>query len=346
MHRLRIAKDIMVTKLVTAAPDADIFDGVRLLLRHGISGVPVVDGGQRYLGTLTDRCSIEVLTLTADEGELEGGAALRARDFMATGLLTLKAETDSFEAIELLLKNRFSGAPVVDDDDNFLGVFSERYIMRLLISSAYDQVPSTKVGAFMNTDRRRLIDENAELADVARMFLDSPYRRLPVLRDGKLIGQVSRRDVLRADHHLARFLATRRPPLRWMQREPRLADVWHPGGDVNAAATRVSRFMDSDAPTITEDMDFLAIAGVFLESNRRRLPVLRDDRLVGQISRRDLLAEVLESLADKAYREPTGLYLSAVAEAEENPVLRGTQQETSRPAHGPPSGTTRHPQRS
>ena len=52
---------------------------------------------------------------------------------MSKKLLTLSPGTDAIEAISMLLKQRFSGAPVVDAEGKFLGVFSERYIMRLLI---------------------------------------------------------------------------------------------------------------------------------------------------------------------------------------------------------------------
>lgn len=331
MSRLPLAKGIMVTKLVTVGPQDDVLRGMRLLLRHHISGAPVVDSDRRYLGTLTESSCMRVLTLTAREAGVETIHVPQAGEFMSKKLLTLSPETDAIEATAMLLEHRFSGAPVVDEDQKFLGVFSERYIMRLLINSAYEQVPSTRVDAFMNTDRGRLIDETTDLLEVARMFLDTYYRRLPVLKDGNLIGQISRRDVLSAEHHLARFVESRWRILLDHRLGRILADLWPSGRE--RPSTHISHFMDTSAETIEENLDLLAIARLFLDSNRRRLPVLREGKLVGQISRRDLLLEVLDLLSEHPHREQPGLFLSAVTDPAENPILRDSHPSTGSSQH-------------
>ena len=204
--------------------------------------------------------------------------------------------------------------------------------MRLLINSAYEQVPSTRVDAFMNTDRGRLIDETTDLLEVARMFLDTYYRRLPVLKDGKLIGQISRRDVLSAEHHLARVVKGRWRTLLDHRLGRILADLWRSGGE--PSSTQISHIMDTSAETIEENLDLLAIARIFLDSNRRRLPVLREGKLVGQISRRDLLLVVLDLISEHPHREQPGLFLSAVSDPAENPILRDS--------HHPSDGSSQH----
>lgn len=123
----------------------------------------------------------------------------RARDIMVTRLITLKPNMDVHDAIGLLLKHKISGAPVVDDDNQFVGVFSERSCLSLLVEGAYNQLPTTKVFAFMNPDAKT-ITEDTDLLAVAQVFLGAKTRRLPVLRNGELVGQVSRRDVLRSVH--------------------------------------------------------------------------------------------------------------------------------------------------
>ena len=320
MIRLSLAKDIMVTNPVTVAPEDDVLWGIHLLLRHRVTGAPVVGNDRQYLGTLSEGSCLRVLTLTARGSGQALKSAPPARDFMAKKLLTLRPETDAIDAISMLLKHRYAGAPVVDENHNFLGVFSEHYMMRLLINSAYEQVPSTRVDAFMSTGPGRLIDENMDLLAVARIFLDTHYRRLPVLRDGKLVGQVSHRDVLTAEHHLSSLVKTRRKALLDPSRGRIPPDLWPSDGGVTS--TQISDFMDTSAETIEEDLDFLSIAQIFLSSVRIRLPVLREGKLVGQISRRDLLVKVLDLLSEQPHHKQPGLFLSAVMDPGENPLLR------------------------
>lgn len=121
-----------------------------------------------------------------------------ARDFMVKKLLTLRPEMDVMEAIQLILRRRISGAPVVGPDYEYLGIFSELCSMQVLLDSAYEQLPSNHVGAFMDTQATTIKPET-QLLTIAQTFLLTNRRRLPVLDDeGILLGQVSRRDVLSA----------------------------------------------------------------------------------------------------------------------------------------------------
>ena len=124
-----------------------------------------------------------------------------AKDIMVTKLVTLSPHMEVFGAISLLLKHEISGAPVVDDDENYLGVLSERCCMSVLVETAYEGLPTAQVVAYMDTSARTITEET-DLLTIAQIFQDSHTRRLPVLRGEKLVGQVSRRDVLRAAHEL------------------------------------------------------------------------------------------------------------------------------------------------
>ena len=72
-----------------------------------------------------------------------------ARNIMVTRLVTLSSVMDVFEAIGLLLRHRISGAPVVDPDGNYVGVFSEKESMRVLLDAAVDSLPCTSVDGFV-----------------------------------------------------------------------------------------------------------------------------------------------------------------------------------------------------
>jgi CBS domain-containing protein len=118
-----------------------------------------------------------------------------ARDFMSTDLLTISPEADVLEAVQMLTKHHISGAPVVDRSGRYLGVFSEKCSMQVLLDAAYEQLPTREVRSFMDSDAQTICP-GTHLLSVAQVFLLTPYRRLPVIEDGRLVGLVCQRDVL------------------------------------------------------------------------------------------------------------------------------------------------------
>ena len=151
------------------------------------------------------------------------------------------------------------------------------------------------------------------------MLVTTHYRRLPVVRDGVLQGQFSRRDVLRNSRLLSSIV---RDILAFARGGAPAGGLPTAAGgslaDSDAAreqlsATSVARFMDSEAMTITEEVDLLTIAQLFFTPPYRRLPVIREGQLIGQVSRRDVLAAVYQWIEPSAAeRRPSGLYLSSV----------------------------------
>lgn len=121
-------------------------------------------------------------------------------EIMAKKLHTLRPDDDIATAVSMFLRNKISGAPVVDEAGHLIGVLSEKDCMRLLVGSFFDgdnRVQAEQVEDFMTRDVRTIPSSMTILA-VATLFHTTPYRRLPVVDDGELVGQVSRRDVLQA----------------------------------------------------------------------------------------------------------------------------------------------------
>jgi len=119
--------------------------------------------------------------------------------YMATNLVTLHPEQSIHEAMELLLKHKISGATVVDKERRVVGILSEKDCLRVLLDSAYNNLPSRDrtVKDYM-TDEVRTISLEQDIIDVAYAFMNTNFRRFPVVHNGRLIGQVSRRDILKA----------------------------------------------------------------------------------------------------------------------------------------------------
>lgn len=318
MSSPHLARDIMVTRLVTLTPDLPVVEGIRRLLRNRITGAPVLDQDGKYLAVFSERSCLQALLRAAERfQELDGtGPVKTAAQIMAKKLVTLRPEMDVIDAIGLLLRNRISGAPVLDAGGRFLGVFSEKDSMKVLLDAAYDQHPTTDVGAYMNPDQHRAIGPETDAPAMAKMFIETPYRRLEVLDGERVLGQVSRRDVVRAMFPmLERVHGDEKHQPATAAPDPHLAceiDKY--------ASLPVASFMDLDALTIDEELDLLNIAQIFLNTNYRRLPVVRQSELRGQISRRDLLAATHDMMALAPEREPNLLYLSSIFERDQAPI--------------------------
>lgn len=316
-----LAQEIMTTKLITVRPETDVSQAVHLLLKHGVSGMPVVDADGKYLGIFSEKCCMKVLTATASLVRRPGMSVPKAMDFMTTRLLKLSPDQDVFEAIGLLLKHHVSGAPVCDEKGEFLGNFSEKTSMSVLTESAYDGIPSGEVRAFMDSDRGRLIDPDMDLLSIARVFIETPYRRLPIVRRNRVIGQISRRDVLKSSQILETIIRTQveaAGDALSMESEARAYVDAHR----QLPSTSVSAFMDTRAETISDDCDLLGIAYRFLSTPFRRLPVIRQGCAVGQVSRRDVLTALFKQIEPPAATSESGiLYLSATRDRSEMPNM-------------------------
>lgn len=121
----------------------------------------------------------------------------RIADYMARDLVRLDPGMEILHAMRTLLEHRVSGAPVVDADGRLVGVLSKKDCLRAALQGAYHQEWGGQVATYMSKDPETM-EADLDLVTAAERFLASPYRRFPVLRDGALVGQISRADILRA----------------------------------------------------------------------------------------------------------------------------------------------------
>jgi CBS domain-containing protein len=120
-------------------------------------------------------------------------------NYMTTRLITFRPEQHVLEVMELLIKNKISGGPVVNADNELLGIISEGDCMKQISESRYYNVPmqDVTVEKYMVKDVDT-ISPNMSIFEVANLFYTSNRKRFPVLEDGELVGQISRRDILKA----------------------------------------------------------------------------------------------------------------------------------------------------
>ncbi len=121
----------------------------------------------------------------------------RVRDFMTTNLVTLQPDAEILHAVHKLVQHDIAGAPVVDDQGELIGMLTEKDCMKIALNAGYYGEYGGKVSEFMSTEIET-IGPDEGIVEAAKRFLDKRYHRYPVVQGRQLVGQISRRDVLRA----------------------------------------------------------------------------------------------------------------------------------------------------
>lgn len=116
----------------------------------------------------------------------------KAKEIMKTGVITVKRKTETYEAIRILVENNITGLPVVNDDMTLAGIISEKDVLRLLYEM--EDKPGN-VEDFM-TEKVISFDKEDSLIDIAESLIKNDFRRVPILEEGKLVGILSRKDVI------------------------------------------------------------------------------------------------------------------------------------------------------
>jgi predicted transcriptional regulator len=120
--------------------------------------------------------------------------------YMTRKLITFKPETEMSEVIASLLKNRITGAPVLNNRGEVVGLIDDKDCLKVLFAGAYYNHPVEKniVSRYMSNIMKS-ITVDMDILEVSEIFLQTNFKRLLVMDDsGKLVGQISRRDALKA----------------------------------------------------------------------------------------------------------------------------------------------------
>ena len=123
--------------------------------------------------------------------------SVKVEDHMSFMLVTLDPGMDILRAVHTLITNVISGAPVVDENRKLVGILTERDCMRAAMQAEYHDMPGGPVRRYM-TKNPQSVSPDESILHVAQLFIDGKYHRYPVVRDDRLVGMISRRDVMRA----------------------------------------------------------------------------------------------------------------------------------------------------
>jgi len=195
------------------------------------------------------------------------GEKTKAKDISQFGVATIDKNSSVYQAIALMIKKNVTGLPVVDDS-GLAGIISEKDILKLLHETEFVK---GCVGDYMTTNVLTF-DEDDNLADICQCLIQNSFRRVPVLRQGRLSGIISRADLIRANKDKFRPSA------------PHDNSTSHPATVVAKDVMKCGLLTVRMSTPIYEAMDTLATRNI------TGLPVVDEFmNLLGIISEKDIL---------------------------------------------------------
>jgi CBS domain-containing protein len=111
---------------------------------------------------------------------------------MTRDVVTARRTTDVYDAIRMMADGNVTGLPVVDEDEKLVGTVTEKDVMQLLLNT---QSTEGTVEDCMTTDVVSF-DVKDNLPDVMKTLVEKGFRRVPIESEGKLIGIITRRDII------------------------------------------------------------------------------------------------------------------------------------------------------
>jgi CBS domain-containing protein len=124
-------------------------------------------------------------------------------EFMDQVVPTLTPDTPILKAVDFLLRHRVTGAPVVDDDGTLLGIITETDLLKLVTEGVDSKPPIHAIVEDFMTENPVTVSQTMDIYYVAGVFIKNRFRRLPVVDDGRLVGAITRFDLLRVIQSLA-----------------------------------------------------------------------------------------------------------------------------------------------
>jgi len=122
-------------------------------------------------------------------------------NIMKSNVITVKKDTPIYEAMEKLAENNITGLPVVDDDMALVGIVTEKDMLRLVVDLDMLRLESeldenaTCVAKYMTEEVVSFRPEDS-LLEICDSLLENRFRRVPIVSDGKLVGILSRKDII------------------------------------------------------------------------------------------------------------------------------------------------------
>jgi len=243
---------------VISVRDSDFATKVRSLFReYGYRSFPVVDDQNKLVGVVTRG---DILNITSSRSNIQ------VSGIMSPPVYYTYPDEDLMKVAETMVRNNIGRMPVVrsSTDMTLIGVVSAHDILAKLI----EKTPRKKTVEEVMTREVVTCSPEDAITKVWDKMLETGYSGIPVVKDGRVIGIVTRMDIIRSGH--ARI-----------SREDDKGRVKNP--------PHVSKIMKTPVETVYPSTSVVEAAKKIIDRNIGRLPVVEEGKLVGIVDREDLI---------------------------------------------------------
>ena len=264
-------KNLMSEDIITIDKDQNLSDALKLLRKHNISRLPVTNNKQ-LVGIISERDI--AAKLGSSKYESMPASRLHISSVMVKDVFTVPQTMQLDEVARLMLENGIGSVPVMNDDDDMVGIVSKADFVTLAVGIAFEKITVKEI---MSKDLT-VVSPTERLVHARRQMLESHVGRLPVVEDESLAGMVTSKDLMRA------FIDFRKKVPEKYQKS-QIKEVL------------VEDIMSSNPTFTSKDATIADVARVMIETGYNGLPVVEEDKVVGIITQTDILRliEKLES---------------------------------------------------
>ena len=264
---------IAKSPVITMATTTPVYDGIRIMVKEGFRRIPIVDPGTKRLRGIVTASDIVNYLGGGEKFQIiqqqHAGNFFKAinepvRHIMTTEVVSAYTSAKISDAIDIMVKHKVGGLPVVDEENRVWAIVTERDIITIFSG----MISGAKVADLMSKKVVAATPKTSILEAEKRMIKNG-FRRLPIISEGKLVGIVTVMDILR-------FFGSGKV---FQHLQSRTID--------QVLQTPVIETAVKDVVTVDRNIDVGEAAQLMWEKGIGALPVLENEKLIGIITERD-----------------------------------------------------------
>lgn len=192
--------DIASVNVISVPPTMSIIEGIQMMSRHNFRRLPITDPGtKKMIGIVTITDVIDMmgggnrynLIAIKHKGNLLAALNENLREIATENVTGFSLSTTIKEAATVLLKTGHGGFPIMNQDNTLAGIVTEYDLIRMLAGIESDLVVEDIMTASTTN-----VSPEIPLSHVTKQIVEHGYRRLPVVKDGILLGMITATDIM------------------------------------------------------------------------------------------------------------------------------------------------------